>query len=287
LLDAIDIEKLEIEAESGNVPKEDVLNRQKKSLIAAQVATNFAAIVEQEAASAAGAGAGAAAATAEGASNSKPGDASAEGKEAEKEEKQEKEEDNSAPSSVGSLGLAGYLVKRAVISGTDWKRRFFVARNDSIKYYRTKQDYDQQKPAKGVFHLTPGATITTGVHVAKLAPGVVAKPPPKPKRANNAKKLPPLQTSLKDLRTPKFAIAHGSNAQKGKGRGSVLLTKADRYAHALNVLHEVLVNIRMRLPQTNHWPFAFLFLQTSFQDLTTPQCGATDGRGRQKVEESY
>jgi hypothetical protein len=205
LLDAIDIEKLEIAADAGEVAKEEVVERQKKSL---------AASMERDAEKVETAAAAAAAAAAVTEEKDLPAAVVVQGW-------------TPAPQAVGSLGLAGYLVKRAVVSGTDWKRRFFVARNDSLKYYRTKQDYDLQKPAKGVFHLTPGATITPGIHESKLAPGTITAPPKKPKRANNAKKLPPPPTIRAESRKPKFAIAHGSNA-RGK-RVSVLLTKADRY----------------------------------------------------------
>ena len=35
----------------------------------------------------------------------------------------------------------GYLTKRAIRSGRSWKRRYFVATNSSLSYYKSRSDF--------------------------------------------------------------------------------------------------------------------------------------------------
>jgi hypothetical protein len=51
--------------------------------------------------------------------------------------------------------MTGWLTKRAVKSGRNWKRRFFVLTNEMLAYY----DSEKRKVLKGSFTLGPGCEI--------------------------------------------------------------------------------------------------------------------------------
>ena len=50
---------------------------------------------------------------------------------------------------------SGYLVKRAVNSGRNWKKRYFVLENTTLRYYKK----EGQKKANGEFELTSDSEI--------------------------------------------------------------------------------------------------------------------------------
>ena len=53
------------------------------------------------------------------------------------------------------VDLAGYLTKRAVVSGDNWKARWFVLKGPALQYFK-----DENSPqSKGEFVLTPDSTV--------------------------------------------------------------------------------------------------------------------------------
>jgi hypothetical protein len=54
----------------------------------------------------------------------------------------------------------GYLNKRAVVSGRDWKKRFFMLSTNVLSYYQSETSTSQQK---GSFHLTSATTVDADV----------------------------------------------------------------------------------------------------------------------------
>jgi len=62
---------------------------------------------------------------------------------------------------VSLTEMNGYLLKRAVKSGRNWKRRYFRLQNSTLNYFTDEYAAGKKHP-KGTVKLTTGTTIMTG-----------------------------------------------------------------------------------------------------------------------------
>ena len=129
----------------------------------------------------------------------------------------------------GQHVMAGFLVKRAVKSEKNWKRRYFCLRGEAITYHKTRDDAAKMKDtqqALGVVYLSADTIVDSGVKNIGAEGGIVsgstanpalAPPPllPPPGGGGAAALLPPPPTQ--DTHIKKQALDHRKKKQSVMG----------------------------------------------------------------------